>query len=967
MANYYVNKYDILAMQSHASIIDVLHDFRTSSKFVGSMIDNLITGTKLAWTNTFATASAQGGNFPFGIVGYDKIHVGSPLTNITYLLRLVANKIFAHFYNIPQPTEMAGTTQTPAKWAFVKIETPTIPNLEQFKEGVNYTTARWNQIYDDSTSISDKRAAASQALAMMYTERQNSNVIQYLTAILNVDSSGGPAASHWLAAMITAVQRGNASAQILKNLSVLINFTNDFLNKIINIWTVVPQIIVNYEGHAFGSEGLVHMHNDINTHGMVMLLVSAGLINLLNIYNRDELSETLISKVYNQFIITTVNKKTLQVDIGNTSASQDLVINDLLPTASNNADLVLEIYGQLVCNINNCETAQSLITTLNSFLKDQAMESIIEEMLQIQTTLGWGQGNSETYAVVDRISQLITNNILPSKFPVQTRYLCKIIITLYMLLRAPSVFEAQSNMERLIENLTVFTSSPAPATEISMANQLTCGLATSDLSIFDPSLSLPAGGRYIMNNASRNTTFSTNASGTIANISLPHLKSPTNTPHMKQLHLNTIYEAQDPQSGSCFNTPSIPISIRQTRSALSIQFNMKFENPYNSVELYQHGDGVERNNMQDQCRIVFHGSGTSNNTATFNLTQMARTSGEIIPWNQFSKHQCSVLLNKILQQWVESTPSAKTAATESMAADPRLTERGWDHESRILYIIGIVSEQPGGIESLNELMHDIITTVLIKTKGDLFQLASSIHPQLATVVTHQRLAPRPIYPNAVDFTNLCNLNQDQITNPFDSDPKHISTITRAMLHNDNSATLLNVELSEAIIRGELERILSDPTATAATYNRKFALDSLITNGKMCVHYIIASTVSSSLTNSEAGRSGCPGGGCTNSYYNQKATACADAGILILCGAIGVNQSVPTGTTFAFNKPRQRRRRSKRRSRRPSKKRSKRRSRRPSKKRSKRRSRRPSKKRSKQRSRRPSKKRSKQRSKRRSRR
>ncbi len=96
MANYYVNKYDILAMQSHASIIDVLHDFRTSSKFVGSMIDNLITGTKLAWTNTFATASAQGGNFPFGIVGYNKIPFDTPLTNISYLLRLVANKIFAH-------------------------------------------------------------------------------------------------------------------------------------------------------------------------------------------------------------------------------------------------------------------------------------------------------------------------------------------------------------------------------------------------------------------------------------------------------------------------------------------------------------------------------------------------------------------------------------------------------------------------------------------------------------------------------------------------------------------------------------------------------------------------------------------------------------------------------------------------------------------------------------------------------
>ena len=517
-------------------------------------------------------------------------------------------------------------------------------------------------------------------------------------------------------------------------------------------------------------------------------------------------------------------------------------------------------------------------------IDDSSTNAVISEMIKIQRNIGWGMGAQ--YATVDMLSQLITNNILPVSFRVEIRYLYKIIITLYMLLRAPSVFEAQSNMERLLENLTVFTASPARVLINPEApgakNSLSCGLDNFD--IFHPGPPGYGHERYIMNNASRNTTFSSMAPGTIGYDTVHH-QYPK---QMNQFHLNTIYEAQDPQSGSYFNTPSIPIS---TEPPESIEFNMIFSSSVGGIQLYQHGNGIDLDNMHDICQIQF--KGTQRQSRIFDLTAKAREL-RLVSWHQFSKAKCAQLLNSTLQDWVRNVVG--------YSAEEPPAQRYVDDEYLILQIIGEIFGMGARYEqSLQKLMHDIVTVVLIKTKGDLFQLASSIHPQLATNVYHHRLDPGRH--GAVEYTNICNaLLSDKIQNPFDSDPKYVSSSLRAMLHNDNSATLLNIELSEAIIRGELERIRRFvPQATSGIYNRQSALESLISVGKMCRHYIIASTVSSSLANSVAGSYICPNGGCTNSYYNQKATECADKGTANLCATIGVNQGNPTGMTFAFNK------------------------------------------------------------------
>jgi len=411
-----------------------------------------------------------------------------------------------------------------------------------------------------------------------------------------------------------------------------------------------------------------------------------------------------------------------------------------------------------------------------------------------------------------------------------------------MLLRAPSVFEAQSNMERLLENLTIFTASPAMPPGGFDQNAPLWREGERHI-IAESGILSPRGAekRYIMNNASRNTTFSTMQAGTIAAGQVGLLPPPSD---MRQLHLNTIYEAQDPMSGSCFNTPSIPIT--PPNNPVSILFDMKFQNSVNGIRLFQWGDGIDANNMNDQCQIVFAGS---NGQQVFDLTKAAREiTPSVVTWHEFSKAKCATLLNQRLQRWVED-------ALEAAGAPPLAGEGSGEVEAeyQILYIIGEIYSaslnDPLYRASLQKLMHDIIQVVLIKTKGDLFQLASSIHPQLATTVTTEWLSEvGPV--GAVDFTNMCNLRKFPIQNPFDDAPKSISTDLRAMLHNDNSATLLNIELSEAIIRGQ-ESVMMTPDGVSDT--RTDALAELVEQkGLMCKNYIIASTVSASLSGTWGG-------------------------------------------------------------------------------------------------------------------
>ena len=293
MVEYNINSFDILALQSHIAIIDVLHDFRTSSKSVCNLIDNLTTGNCLDWTPSFERAKAglHDGNFPFGAPQ------SFPISHKD-LLRLIANKTFAYFYDVPYSLDQVGLT--PTKWRFTRIDNPILPL--NYVNAVDATKELWNKTYQKGTGVANGGKAAHEALEQL--DKEPYNVINYLENILreigHIDR---------LNELVGLVRAKTASKAKLNHFDELINFTADFLRKIYTIWiTPVPSIDVNNEGYAFGSDGPCHLAKSINTHGMVILLISAGLISLLNIYILDpRIRVRLTNNIYNTLIIGATN------------------------------------------------------------------------------------------------------------------------------------------------------------------------------------------------------------------------------------------------------------------------------------------------------------------------------------------------------------------------------------------------------------------------------------------------------------------------------------------------------------------------------------------------------------------------------------------------------------------------------------------------------------------------------------